>query len=236
MHACSTSPPLKSRHDGSSPNDGATKDAPAHHDAAPADSAPACKKNLTVVFSVGTGASAVLSHSNGCWAVVDADGAANHAYRKCSTSSFVVGNPQAASYAYDDTHPTRPLSQDQSFLAQCSSGATGTGFEYMAYRGGWRLLTAPRIDAYFAELYSSDATIDDYYALWQTTISGHTVSPMINIGPHDAATIESSGLKMCNRVATHGYFGVYNAAWQEGMTSTDARAVAIAKALNACTG
>jgi hypothetical protein len=188
------------------------------------------------VFTVGTGASAVGSHSNGCWTVIDADGAANHAYRKCSTSNFVVENGNAASYAYDDTNPTRPLADDQSFLAKCSAGATGTGFEYMAYRGGWRLLTAPHLVAYFAELYSSDQAIADSYSLWQTTISGHTVSPMINIGPHDPATIEGSALKMCNRTPSRGYFGVYNAAWREGMAATDARAVAIAKALNTCTG
>ena len=58
---------------------------------------------------------------------------------------------------------------------------------------------------------------------------------MINIGPSAPATIEASGLKMCERVATHGYFGVYNAAWQQGMAPSDARAQAIAKALNACT-
>ena len=217
-------------------HDAGAHDAAAPADAAPLDAGPKCKKELTVVFSVGTGAGAVGAHTNGCWTVVDADGAANHAFRKCSTSNFVVQNAGAANYAYDDTNPTRPLSDDQSFLAKCSSGATGTGFEYMAYRGSWRLITAPRIDAYFAELYSSDQTISDSYASWQTTIAGHTVSPMINIGPNDPATIESSALKMCNRVSSHGYFGVYNSAWQDGMTATDARAVGIAKALNTCTG
>src|SRR5258708_34544301 len=42
---------------------GAHHDAGAH-DAAPVDAAPTCKKRVTVVFSVGVGAGAALSHSN----------------------------------------------------------------------------------------------------------------------------------------------------------------------------
>lgn len=203
---------------------------------APADLAPVCKKHLTVVFAVGTGAGSVSSLSNGCWSVTDADGAANHSFRKCSTSTFAVVNPSAASYAYDDTNPTRPLSDDQTFLSQCSSGATGEGFEYMAYRGSaWRLLTATHMKAYFAELYSSDSTIDDYFSLWPKTLSGHDVSPMINIGPKDAATIASAATNMCKPLADGGYFGVYNADWQTPMAATDARAKAVATALNNCT-
>src|SRR5438105_2070148 len=119
------------------------------HDAGPVDAGPTCKKKVTVVFTVGVGASAVDSLSNGCWAVVDADGAANHQFRKCSTSSFVVHNASAPSYAYDDTSPSHPLGQEQTFLAQCSSGASGDGYVYMAYRSGWRLLSAPHVKAYF---------------------------------------------------------------------------------------
>jgi hypothetical protein len=234
--------------DASPPHDaGGATDAAAPHDAgaghdaghdavAPHDAAPACKKQLTVVFAVGTGAGSVASLSNGCWTVIDADGAANPQYRKCSTSSFVVKNGGAPNYAYDDTNPSRPLSEDQNFLSQCASGATGVGFEYMANRGGWRLLTAPHMAAYFAELYTSDTTIADSYSLWQTPISGHTVSPMINIGPNDPATIDSAAQKMCARVDDKGYFGVYNGDWQNGMSATDARAKAVAHALDVCTG
>jgi hypothetical protein len=230
--AVDAAPPDGSMHADS----GAAHDAGTHHDAAPPDAGPFCKKHLTVVFAVGVGAGAVGAYSNGCWTVVDADGAANASFRKCSTSSFVVKNPSAPSYAYDDTNPTRPLSEDQNFLAQCSSGATGEGFEYMAYRGSWRLLTAPHLTAYFAELYSSDTTVDDNYAEWQTPMSGHTVSPMINIGPSDTSTIGASGLKMCGRVADKGYFGVYNGAWQQGMATGDPRAKALGDALDTCTG
>ncbi len=205
-----------------------------HPDAAKA-AGPACKKHLTVIFAVGTGAGAVASHSNGCWTVVDADGAANTTFRKCSTSNFVVQNGSAPNFAFDDTNPNAALSSDQTFLTQCSAGATGDGYEYMSYRGSWRLLGAPQVKAYFAELYSTDQTIDDYYTLWPTTLNGHTVSPMINVGPNDPTTIHSAALKMCNRVADHGYFGVYNGAYKLGMGPTDARALALVSALDKCT-
>ena len=208
-------------------------------DAAPhvtPDAGPNCRKHLTVVFSVGSGAGSVDSLSNGCWHVVDADGAANRQFRKCSTSTFVVQNPTAPNYAYDDTNPTRALTQDQNFLSQCASGATGDGYEYMAYRGGaWRLLTATHMRAYFAELYSSDTTVDDFFSNWPRTLSGHTVSPMINIGPNAASTIQTGAGNMCTPLADGGYFGVYNGDWRNPMPATDARARALATALNRCT-
>ena len=224
-----------SANDGAAALDGGSPIDAAHSDAAKVDAGPPCKKHITVVFAVGTGAGAVASHANGCWTVVDADGAANSKFRKCSTSSFVVQNATAANFAFDDTNPTAPLSSDQTFLSQCASGATGDGYEYMAYRGAWRLLTAPHVKAYFAELYSTDQTIDDYYSLWPTTLNGHAVSPMINIGPNDPTTIGSAALKMCNRVANNGYFGAYNGAYKLGMGPTDARALALVNALDKCT-
>lgn len=227
---------LPTSSDPGTPSQAGGDDAGADGAAISADAGPACKKHLTVVYTVGTGASAVSSHSNGCWVGVDADGAANHQFRKCSTSNYMVQNATAPNYAFDDTNPTASLSAQQNFLSQCSSGATGDGYEYMAYRGGaWRLLTATHIRAYFAELYSSDAAIADDYGNWQTAINGHTVSPMINFGPKDPTTIKSYAAKMCARVPDHGYFGAYNSDWPSGMTATDTRAVALAAAINACT-
>jgi hypothetical protein len=171
---------------------------------------------------------------------VDADGGEpNSPFRKCSTvgpNGYVVHNATAPNYAYDDTNPTVLLSKQQNFLNTCASGATGDGYEYMAYRGGWRLMTAPGMKAYFGELYTTDLTVDDSYSLWATTVNGHTVSPMINIGPNQPMTIHDGALKMCNRVANNGYFGVYNGDWRNAMNSTDPRAVALSKALNECTG
>jgi hypothetical protein len=207
--------------------------------------APSCKKEIVVLFSVGTGAGSLSTHSNGCWSVVDADGAANKSFRKCSTSNHLVKNPSAPNYAYDDTNPNNPLAQDQAFLAECSTGATGDGFEYMAYRGGWRFLGATHLKAYFGELYGD--AIDDVDSLWSQSgvyqgnaeIKAHTAYPMMNIGPSPGAglekTIETEGLAICKTLPDHGYFGAYVATWDQPMGPSDARVLAFAKALDDCT-
>ncbi|HEY8041781.1 MAG TPA: hypothetical protein VIF15_18380 [Polyangiaceae bacterium] len=240
---------------GLEPDASSGADAHAHPDAhapsdagkdAHAEAGPTCAKHLTVVFSVGVGAGALAGHSSGCWTVVDADGAANHAFRKCSTGSFVVQNPGAASYAYDDTNPTRALSQDQSFLAQCSSGATGDGYEYMAYRGSWRILPAPNLRAYFAELYGGAVDDVDSYLTTSGVYQGNAqlaahknVYPMINIGPSAGAHLEkqigADTLSLCKKIADGGYFGTYVATWQSGMSANDPRILAVADALDQCT-
>ena len=211
-----------------------------------ADAGPTCTKHITVVFSVGVGAGGLATHSNGCWTVVDADGAANHKFRKCSTSNFTVGNPLADNYSYDDTNPTRALSQDQTFLSQCSAGTTGDGFEFMAYRGSWRLLGAPNLRAYFAELYG-DATNDVDSLLSSSGVytgnaqlaAHNNVYPMINIGPPASAHLEShigaTTLALCKKIANHGYFGTYVATWPSGLPDNDPRTLAVANALNKCT-
>jgi hypothetical protein len=211
-----------------------------------ADGGPSCAKHLTVVFSVGVGAAALATHSNGCWTVLDADGAANHKFRKCSTSNFQVGNPQADNYSYDDTNPTRPLSQDQSFLTQCAASTTGDGYEFMAYRGSWRMLGAPNLRAYFAELYGSAITDVDSLLSSSGVYAGNAqlaahknVYPMINIGPPASAHLENhigaTTLALCKKIADKGYFGTYVATWPSGLPATDPRTLAVASALNKCT-
>jgi hypothetical protein len=215
------------------------------HDAA-AEAAPACGKHITVVFSVGTGAGSLASHTSACWSVVDADGAADKQWRKCSTSNFVVGNPSAPNWAFDDSNPNAPLSQDESFLQQCSAGSTGDGFEYLAYRGSWRLMyPATHLKAFFAELYTGDGAVDD---LWSqpgvysgnSQLAGHTVYPMINIGPTNppsnvATVIENGALAMCKTVKDGGMLGVYVGTWNQPMPANDPRILALAKAVDSCT-
>ena len=216
-------------------------DASKPHDAA-ADG-PACTKEITILFAVGTGAGSLASHASGCWTVLDADGAANHAYRKCSTGSGVVKNPSAANYAFDDTNPNSSLSGQQAFLKQCAAGATGDGWEYMAYRGGWRLLfPATNLRAFFAELHASDYDVDDNWPgayVGNPQLAHHTVYPMIDIGPigvaHPEGTIETDGLAICKTIRDHGYFGVYVGTWNQPMPSSDPRILALAKALDGCT-
>jgi hypothetical protein len=237
--------PVDTLHADGSAHDGA--DAAVHADAsAPRDAAPdgpACSKHLTVLFSVGTGAGSLASHAHGCWEVVDADGSANPSFRKCSTGNWIVHNPGAANYAFDDSNPNDPLAQDQSFLSQCSAGATGEGFEYLAYRGSWRLLfPATHLKAFFAELYSSDDQVDDDWPgayVGNSQLAKHTVYPMINIGPRNDPSpqgkIKNDGLAICKTIGDGGYFGVYVGAWDQPMGDNDARIVALADALDECT-
>ena len=207
---------------------------------------PQCGKHITVIATVGVpGASKYVT--NGCWSVTVTDGAAVPTlYRKCSTSNYQVQNPAAPSWAYDDTNPEHPLATEKTFLQTCAKNATGDGWEFMAYRGGWRLLTANHLKAYFAELYGSPMT--DIDSLWyvngvykgNAVLAQHNdVYPMINFGTPKASNLHTKmgqeALKICKTVKDGGYFGVYNAAWREGMPAGDPRLVALQNALDACT-
>ena len=230
----------------SAPAADAAVDAPydAPEDVAP-DAPPPdpCAKHLTVLFAVGTVAGSLAAHATSCYTVLDADGAANKQFRKCSTSSFVVSNASAPNWAFDDTNPNASLSQDQSFLQQCAAGSTGVGFEYMAYRGSWRLLyPATHLKAFFAELHAGDADVDDNWPsayVNNAQLANHTVYPMINIGPTEVANpaskIQKDGLAICKTIKNGGYFGVYVGTWDQPMPKTDPRILALATALDTCT-
>jgi hypothetical protein len=225
-------------------SDAAAEAAPIHDAAHEADTfVDPCSKHLTVLFSVGTGAGSLASHTTSCWSVVDADGAANKSFRKCSTGTLKVLNPTAPNWAYDDTNPNAPLSQDQSFIQQCSSGSTGEGFEYMAYRGSWRLLfPEPHLKAFFAELHATDYDVDDNWPsayVGNAELANHTVYPMFNIGPRNDPSpetkIKNDGIAICKTIKNGGYFGVYVGAWDQPMPSSDPRILAFASALDTCT-
>jgi len=202
-----------------------------------------CKKHLTILFAVGTGAGALKSHAGACWSVLDADGAANKSFRKCSSSTFTVQNASAPSYALDDTNPNVPYSEDANFLDECAKGATGDGYEYMAYRGSWRLVfPANHLRAFFAELHAGDGDVDDNWPqnyVNDSQLANHTVYPMINIGPtnvsNPAPTIKTDGLAICKTIKDGGMFGVYVGTWNQPMGDTDPRIVALASALDSCT-
>lgn len=209
--------------------------------------APSCAKHLTVLFSVGTGAGSLASHATtGCWDVIDADGAANKSWRKCSTGNYMVVNASAPNWAFDDSNPDAPLAQDQSFLAQCASGATGDGYEYLAYRGSWRLMfPANHLRAFFAELHASDSDVDDNWPsayVGNAQLANHTVYPMFNIGPRNdpspqttLAKIKNDGIAICKTVKDGGFFGIYVGTWDQPMPDNDPRIVALANALDTCT-
>jgi hypothetical protein len=213
--------------------------------AVPATPAVACQKHLTVIFTIGVPGKSKFK-TNGCWTPVIADGAATATFRKCSTSSFAVQNGAAPNWAYDDTNPQHSLTQEKSFIASCSNGATGDGYEYMAYRGGWRLLGATHLRAYFSELYGS--TTSDIDSLWYVNgvyknnagLAAHNnVYPMINFGPPLASNLQKKihddALTICKPIADGGYYGMYNASWRESWAANDVRLIALENALDECT-
>jgi hypothetical protein len=207
---------------------------------------PKCTKRITVISTVGVPGASKF-RTNGCWTVIVTDGAARPKdYRKCSTGTFDVQNPKAPSYAYDDTNPLHPLGAEKRFLERCAAGATGVGWEFMAYRGAWRLLHTHHLRAYFAELYGSSPR--DIDSLWYVhgvyrgndRLARRThVFPMINFGTPRAAKLErrvaAETYKTCRSVRNRGYFGLYNASWREGMPVDDPRLRAVERGLNACT-
>jgi hypothetical protein len=108
------------------------------------------------------------------------------------------------------------------------------------------MLSAPHLRAYFAELYGD--AVDDVDSFWSQSgvyqgnpqLAGKTdVYPMMNVGPPSssnlAGQIETDALAICKNIKDKGYFGTYVATWKRPMPANDARVVALAKALNACT-
>jgi predicted alpha-1,6-mannanase (GH76 family) len=213
------------------------------HDDAPREDV--CQKHVTVEFSVAIGASGLRTyaddHAEGCWSVLVADpGDPASDFRTCSREGAPVKHLERPNYGYDDTSPEHLLSDDKADLAACAKGATGIGFEYMAYRGGWRLLPAPHLTAYIAELQASD---DDVDAFWPGAyvdngqLRDHPVYPMINISPSNAKTkIEEDGPAICDTIDDDGYFGIYVGHWETTkIPDDDPRLAALGNVLDHCT-
>ena len=198
-----------------------------------------CKKRIHVTFAVYTYLSEQLG-SNGCWVAdrttQDTD------YRDCHSDGSVK-NPHGTHWFYDDTNPYNDLGRERAAIAHCSAGAKG-GFEYMAFRAGrWRLVTRPNTIAYFAELYTDDAHVDDlYYARGvyrgNATLAAHRrAAPMLNFAPYpdtiSQARIGREVLKVCKTIRNHGYLGLYE--WHYPLPHDSPRLHNLANALNACT-
>jgi len=103
----------------------------------------------------------------------------------------------------------------------------------MTNRGsGWPFVVRDGVDAHFAEIYSSQYTVDDQYDTW--VADGTPGYPMINVGEPatSANTIYRAALRACRQVADGGYLGVY--IYPESLR--DDRMSALVRALDECTG
>ena len=200
---------------------------------------PHCRKRIHVTFAVYTYLSEQLG-SNGCW-VADRT-YQDTSYRDCHADGSIK-RPGGAHWFYDDTNPRNDLGRERDALRRCSSGEE-SGFEYMAFRDGrWRLIRRPHTAAYFAELYTDDAHVDDlYYApgvyRGNATLRGHRrVAPMLNFAPYpDTVSQHAIGteiLKVCKTLKNHGYLGLYE--WHYPLPADSPRLATVARALNACT-
>lgn len=207
--------------------------------AAPAKAAH-CKKRLTVTFAVYNHLGAALG-SNGCWTAENTVGDAD--FRDCHVDGKVV-HRSGKKWFYDDTNPYNDLGRERQLIRDCAAGER-RGYEYMAFREGrWRLVAQRHTSAYFAELYTDDAHIDDlWYQPWvyrsNRSLRRHKrVYPMLNFAPfpdgrYSQHQISKEILKVCKTVRNHGFIGLYE--WHYGLPDGSPRLRGMAHALNVCT-
>ncbi len=202
--------------------------------------APRCKKRLTVTFAVYTYLAKELG-SNGCWTaentVSDPD------FRDCHVNGTVV-HRSGTKWFYDDTNPYNDLGRERKLIRDCAAGEK-RGYEYMAFRAGrWRLVAQRHTSAYFAELYTDDAHIDDLWYQPYVYRQNHSlrrhkrVYPMLNFAPfpdgrYSQHQISKEILKVCKTVRNHGFIGLYE--WHYPLPADSARLRGMAHALNLCT-
>ena len=80
-----------------------------------------------------------------------------------------------------------------SSTARIDACKTGRGYIYMANRtGSWPSVESTGIALHFAELYSSQTTIDDQLSQW--TGAGKPGDPMVNFGEASTSTSLRAGM------------------------------------------
>lgn len=217
----------------------ATVQSAAARAAAPAEAAH-CKKRLTVTFAVYNHLGAALG-SNGCWTAENTVG--DQDFRDCHVNGTVV-HRSGKRWFYDDTNPYNDLGRERKLIRDCAAGEK-RGYEYMAFREGrWRLVAQRHTSAYFAELYTDDAHIDDLWYQPYVYRQNHSlrrhkrVYPMLNFAPfpdgrYSQHQISKEILKVCKTVRNHGFIGLYE--WHYSLPDGSPRLRGMAHALNVCT-
>jgi hypothetical protein len=201
---------------------------------------PRCKKRIHVTFAVYTYLTEQLG-SNGCWTAEDT--VADPTFRDCHSDGSVK-HRGGDKWFYDDTNPRNDLARERKAVGECAAG-TVRGYEYMAFRDGrWRIVAHRHTSAYFAELYTDDAHIDDLwyqasvYRANQGLRKHRSVYPMLNFAPYPDGRysqhqIGREILKVCKTVRNHGYLGLYE--WHYPLPAGSPRLRGMTNALNACT-
>jgi hypothetical protein len=196
---------------------------------------PACSKRIILSVALYTGMGdpevAGVDASNGCWTYERI--AKDNAEWKICNYDGTVYHPDGVKWAYDDTNTFNDATTEQNRILACQSGTPGRGYIYMANRGaGWREAVTTNVRVHFAELYSSQTTIDDQYSTW--TSGGTPGDPMVNFGEAatTAAQIKTSAARACAATPNGEYLGVY--VYPQSLDGD--RLSALVDALNSCTG
>ncbi len=192
--------------------------------AAPA-SAATCTHRVSVTFIVYS--AMPLPKGNGCW---PSERVVQAGWHICHYDGTTRG-ADPVRWVYDDTSPAHTLSLERARIAGCGAGRS-YGYEYLARRGGaWRKLNPDGVvDRFYAELYSSEFTVDDLFGLWSRNRG--IGRPTINIGRATNARTRTAVARVCNAVAPRSYISIYSS---RPVTPQNGKLTAVVAALNACT-
>lgn len=195
---------------------------------------PACSKRIVVSVALYTGMDDPgvdgVTAGNGCW-TYERIAKTSAEWKICGYDGS-VHHSDGVKWAYDDTSTAHVASTDTNRILDCKDGVPGRGYVYMTNRGaGWPKRVTDDVQAYFAELYSGQYTVDDQFGLWKD--GGTPGQPMVNFGEAatSASTISTVTKNVCKEVADGGYFGVY--VYPEPLRAD--RMSAMVAALNQCT-
>lgn len=167
--------------------------------------------------------------SNGCWRY-ERPRQARRAWHICHWDKPASGS--GPNWLYDDTSPRHALRTERSKIANCAAGRGGLGYEAMARRNGaWRRAAPAGVRIrFYAETYSGDGTVDDYFPLWAANPS--IGRPLINIGPASPGTTYSAVLHLCRSVRSGRYIGIYS---KTPVSPANGKLAQVQNALDACT-
>ncbi|MFT3695069.1 MAG: hypothetical protein QM831_18165 [Kofleriaceae bacterium] len=192
---------------------------------------PACGKRIVVSVALYTGMDDAgvggVTASNGCW-TYERISKTNKEWNVCQYDGY-TSQPGAGKWVYDDTNPFNNVATETSRINACK---TGRGYVYMANRSGsWPSVVTTGVTLHFAELYSSQDTVDDQLAQWQS--AGTPGDPMVNFGEAatSTTTITNVTKTVCGLLSDGGDLGVY--VYPEPLAG--ARMSAMVQGLNACT-
>ena len=195
---------------------------------------PECRKRIVVTVALYTGMDQPgldgVAAANGCW-TYERVSKTNSEWKICNYDG-TVHHEGGAKWVYDDTSSAHDSGLEQSRILACQQGVPGRGYVDMANRGGgWRKVVTSGVRVHFAEIYSSQFTVDDQFSLWQS--EGEPGEPMVNFGEPttSASEIGDATRRACGQVEDGGFFGVY--VYPESLRGE--RMSAMVRALNDCT-